>query len=202
MGGYLGVKYATGGKPVDEGSAATGGQGTPGPGGVGAAEPTSGPGGKPQRAAAAGAPSAGGSAAPIQELTRGPDPVASTSEKPGLPEDLGEWKCSEKRWAVGHPATGTACYALGTNVRVKGSLSAISGTEADIQIVVENADSGKTSAGPFSCKNKQFTDAAGKHDCGPETLDLASGRYRVVTKWTYHDSLVPEGSVVGDVFNW
>jgi hypothetical protein len=78
----------------------------------------------------------------------------------------------------------------------------VSGLEADIQIVVENADTGKTAAGPFSCKNKQFTDAASRHECGPETLDLDPGRYRVVTRWSYNDSLVPEGSVVGAVFNW
>ena len=199
LSGYLGMRYATHGAPVDEGSGATGAEATAGPGG-GTAGPTSGAGGK--RAAAAAAPSVG-SALPIPEGTAGGGPAASASSAPGgVPEELGEWKCSEKRWAVGHPATGTACYALGTNMRVKGSLSAVSSTEADIQIVVENADSGTAAAGPFSCPNKRFTDATSRHDCGPETLDLAAGRYRVVTKWTYHDSVVPEGSVVGDTFTW
>ncbi|GIJ66020.1 serine/threonine-protein kinase [Virgisporangium ochraceum] len=200
LSGYVGMRYATGGKPVDEGSAATGPQATSGPGAA-TNGPTTGPGGGGRRAPAASAPSAE-STIPIPERTRGSDPASASPPPGGVPEDLGEWKCSEKRWAVGHPATGTACHALGTHVRVKGSLSAVSGVEADIQIVVENADSGQTAAGPYSCKNKQFTEAASRHDCGPETLDLASGRYRVVTKWTYHDSIVPEGSVVGAVFNW
>jgi hypothetical protein len=201
LGGYLGMRYATHGAPVDEGSGAIGAEATAGPGG-GTAGPTTGPGAGGKRAAAAAAPSVG-SALPIPEGAGGGGPAASASSAPGgVPEDLGEWKCSEKRWAVGHPATGTACYALGTNVRVKGSLSAISSTEADIQIVVENTDSGKTAAGPFSCPNRRFTDATSRHDCGPETLDLAAGRYRVVTKWTYHDSALPEGSVVGDTFTW
>ncbi|GIJ62930.1 serine/threonine-protein kinase [Virgisporangium aurantiacum] len=201
LSGYLGMRYATHGAPVDEGSGATGAQATAGPGG-GTAGPTGGPGAGGKRAAAAAAPSVG-SALPIPEGTGGGAPAVSASSTPGgVPEELGEWKCSEKRWAVGHPATGTACYALGTNMRVKGSLSAVSGTEADIQIVVENADSGKAAAGPFGCENKKFTDATSRHDCGPETLDLAAGRYRVVTKWTYDDSALPEGSVVGDVFTW
>jgi tRNA A-37 threonylcarbamoyl transferase component Bud32 len=200
LSGYLGMRYATNGGPVDEGAGAAGAEATAGPGG-GTAAPTSGPGVGGKRAVAAAGPSVG-SALPIPEGTHGGDPVASASSAPGgVPEELGEWKCSERRWAVGHPATGTACHALGTNIRVKGSLSAVSGTEADLQIVVET-DSGKPAAGPYSCENKKFTDATSRHDCGPETLDLAPGRYRVVTKWTYHDSVVPEGSVVGDVFTW
>jgi serine/threonine-protein kinase len=201
LSGYVGMRYATNGKPVDEGAAATGVPATAGPGAY-ANGPTTGPGGGGKRAPVAAAPSAG-SMAPIPEGTRAVDPVASASSAPGVPEDLGEWKCNEQRWAVGHPVTGTACHALGTKVRVKGALSAISGVKADIQIMVENADSGKTAAGPFSCENKQFTDSVSRHECGPRTLDLAGGRYRVVTKWTYHDaSLAPGGSVVGAVFTW
>ena len=173
LSGYVGMRYATSGKPVDEGSAATGPQVTSGPGAA-TNGPTTGPGGGGRRAPAASAPSAE-STIPIPERTRGSDPATSGSPAPGgVPEDLGEWKCSEKRWAVGHPATGTACHALGTRVRVKGSLSAVSGVEADIQVVVENADSGQTVAGPFSCENKQFTDAAGRHECGPQDVGPGS----------------------------
>ena len=151
----------------------------------------------------------GGSAAPSAGASGMPAPApggggGNTAPPAGRPEDLGDWVCTEERWPVGHPVVGQACHAIGSVVRVKGVFSGISGVRANIEVSVENVDTGSTAAGPFRCAGRRFSDEAPTQTCGPYTVSLPVGRYRVVGRWTYYDvdSVTPPGEVVGNPFDW
>jgi serine/threonine-protein kinase len=130
-----------------------------------------------------------------------PRPVAPIGE---APEDYGQWLCTEERWPIGHPMVGQACQALGTSIKFKGIFSGISEVKADIQVTVENVNTGATVAGPVNCPGRKFTDEAQTFTCGPREVSLPPGRYRVVGKWIYTDvnNLTPPGSVYGNPFDW
>jgi len=99
---------------------------------------------------------------------------------------------------------GQSCQALGNAIRFKGIFSGLPEVKADIQVTVENVDTGATVAGPIRCANRKFTDETTTYTCGPQTANLPAGRYRVVGKWVYTDvdNLTPPGSVYGDPFDW
>jgi hypothetical protein len=201
IGGYVGVRVAgpaghdaAGSAPNPQVTATTGGSATP----AGSPAPRTSP-----TAHAAGGPSAAPAGRGGNVIGM---PAANGSRPPAAtpPVESTQWMCTERRWSLGHPAVGQACHAIGTDVQVLGTLSAVSGVRANIEMSVENADTGATAAGPFRCPNNTFSDDQPQHTCGPRTVTLASGRYRVVTRWTYYDagSLAPPGSVVGDPFDW
>jgi len=183
----------------------------PGPqGGVGvpAAPAPTGSGAAPTADPARPSGNAGGSPAPMVE---GASPAATPSAtRPPVPigeapEDYyADWKCTEARWSIGHPMVARACYALGNSVKYKGVFEGISGVKANLEISVENVDTGKRVAGPFACLNRTFTDEVTEYTCGPQVANLPGGRYRVVGKWVYPsaDDLAPPGSVVGDPFDF
>jgi len=141
----------------------------------------------------AGSQPAGASSAPSR-----PVPIGEA------PEDYGQWVCTEDRWPLGHPMVGQSCQALGNAIRFKGIFSGLPEVKADIQVTVENVDTGATVAGPIRCANRKFTDETTTYTCGPQTANLPAGRYRVVGKWVYTDvdNLTPPGSVYGDPFDW
>jgi serine/threonine-protein kinase len=173
--------------------------GAGGPAGSGA-DPSAGPARPDGNADGSAAPAPAGS-----QVSAGPSgtarPVAPIGE---APEDYGQWQCTEELWPIGHPMVGQACFALGTSVRVKGVFSGISGVKANIEVAVENVDTGSTASGPFRCPDRRFTDTTPKHTCGPYTVSLPPGRYRVVGRWVYADvdAITPPGSVVGSPFDW
>ena len=168
-------------------------------------------------APAAGSPAAAGRGRCTVCRGRGPDPGTHPRERPRRQREpgarrrdagglSGEWQCTEER--CGRSATrwsAQACHALGAAaVRVKGIFSGISGVKANIEVAVENVNTGATVAGPFRCPDRRFTDSVKKHTCGPYTVSLPRGRYRVVGRWVYTDTdnLAPPGSVVGSPFDW
>jgi hypothetical protein len=199
-GGFAGVRLATQGAPDAAAPRAPGAQAAPAPGptGTGAV-----PSASPSRTDG----NTGGSAGAAPEAA--PPSAAPSTSRPGAPigeapEDYGTWECTTDLWPIGHLMVGQACHALGNTLRFKGVFQGISGVKANIEVTLENADTGAVVAGPIRCPGRKFTDEVKAHTCGPQALNPPPGRYRVVGKWVYTDmdNLAPPGSVVGPAFDW
>ena len=86
-----------------------------------------------------------------------------------------------------------------------GHMQAVPGVQADVSLTIEDADSGETAAGPYTCGGLMFTDFAPEHECGPFDLTAVphGHRYAVVEKWQYTGrGLLPGGSARGPDFSW
>jgi hypothetical protein len=200
-GGLAGLRLAAQRHPDGTAPPAAGPRAAPTPGGpTGAGEvPSAGP--THPEASTGGSAGALPEGSPVSAAPSTSRPVAPIGE---APEDYGQWACTEERWPIGHVIVGEACQALGGTVRVKGIFKGISGVRANIEVSVENVETGRTAAGPWQCPDRKFTDEVQQHTCGERTLNLPAGRYRVVGKWVYTDvdNLTPPGSVYGDPFDW
>jgi len=118
----------------------------------------------------------------------------------------GPWQCADNyQWDIGHPVLAKPCYAVGAGIRVIGHMQAVPGVQADVSLTIEDADSGETAAGPYTCGGLMFTDFAPEHECGPFDLTAVphGHRYAVVEKWQYTGrGLLPGGSARGPDFSW
>ena len=76
--------------------------------------------------------------------------------------------------------------------------------QADVSLSLQDAVSGDTVAGPFTCAAMMFTDVTPEHDCGPFDLDAPHGRrYVVIQSWQYTGrSMLPGGTTKGPEFTW
>jgi serine/threonine-protein kinase len=164
--------------------------------------------GSPSPSAASGAPSSGPPAVagtPIP-ATLGPTAEQALPLPPvGPVEVFGPWQCTPTyRWALAHPVLGKACHAVGAKVGMIGTLKAAPGVQTDVSLVVQDADTEASVAGPFDCLGLLFTDVVSEQSCGPFAVELEHGRrYRIVERWKYTNmTLVPGGSVAGDPFTW
>jgi serine/threonine-protein kinase len=138
-----------------------------------------------------------------------PHAAVAASVGPGRAEAdvrvFGPWQCTnEYRSDLGHPVLAKPCYAVGADVRVMAHMQAVPGVQADVSIIVEDADTGTQAAGPYTCDGMMFTDFAPEHSCGPFELDLPHGhRYVVVQKWQYTGrGVLPGGTARGPLFTW
>jgi serine/threonine-protein kinase len=170
----------------------------------------------------AGPVGAGGTAAPATPTARGssaapgagatPPPAAAavsvsspasraeTSVRP-----YGPWQCASYHADAGHPVLARPCYAIGDAIRILGHMDAMPGVQADVSMSVQEATSGTTVSGPYTCRALMFTDTAPSQDCGPFDLgNVPHGhRYVVVQSWQYTGrSFLPNGSTKGPEFSW
>jgi serine/threonine-protein kinase len=109
------------------------------------------------------------------------------------------------KWDVGHPAVAQPCHATGAAISLFGRLQALPGVQADVSLTLQDAASGRTVAGPFTCFGLMFTDFARQHECGPfRVSDIAHGhRYVVVQRWEYTGrAVLPAGTARDDPFPW
>jgi serine/threonine-protein kinase len=149
-----------------------------------------------------------GTAQPAVPTPGGPSPGAPSS--PALVQaeivPYGPWRCAEAAtWDVGHPLLSRPCYAVGPGIRVMGRVQALPTVQADVALALEDAATGRTVAGPYTCKGIVFTEVEQEHSCGPfDTATVPHGhRYVVVASWTYSGrGLLPAGSARGPEFEW
>jgi len=153
---------------------------------------------------AGGAPSAYPAGSPLPVLEADPQPRSRPLLPLPKPEVFGAWQCTPTyRWALAHPVLGKACHAVGTGVRMIGTMRSAPGVQTDVALLVQDADTEGMAAGPFSCPAMQFNDT-NERSCGPFDVNLDRGhRYRIVQQWKYTGfGVLPGGSVTGDPFTW
>jgi len=112
---------------------------------------------------------------------------------------------TEYQWDVGHPVVAQPCHAKGPAVELFGRLQALPGVQADVSLTLQDVDSGRTVAGPYTCPGLMFTDFAREHDCGPfYAAGVPHGyRYAVVQRWAYTGrAVLPAGTARSDPFSW
>ncbi len=117
---------------------------------------------------------------------------------------FGPYQCSEYQSDLGHPVLARPCYATGPGIRLFGHMEAMPGVQADVSLSLQDAVTGETLAGPYTCPAMMFTDVAPEHDCGPFDFDAPHGRrYVVIQSWQYTGrSMLPGGSTKGPEFSW
>jgi serine/threonine-protein kinase len=167
-------------------------------------------------------PHAGGTAASSVTGLPAPAPAAGSASRaapPGVAVTIsvsaahlaagvrvfGPWQCSSGyQTDSGHPVLAKPCYAVGGVIRVVGHTEAPPGVQADVSMTIQDAGTGRTVAGPYTCPGLMFTDSAPQHDCGPADLDAPHGhRYVVVQSWQYTGrTYLPSGSAKGPEFLW
>ncbi|MEJ3742966.1 serine/threonine-protein kinase [Actinomycetes bacterium KLBMP 9797] len=101
------------------------------------------------------------------------------------PRSYGPWRCAQYAWQFGHPAMAQPCQSTGPGVRLTGKLRAMEGLRVDVTMSLVDAASGRTAAGPFSCRGLTFAKRGEERTCGPFTAKPARGRYAVVQTWRY-----------------
>jgi serine/threonine-protein kinase len=128
--------------------------------------------------------------------------TAEPTVPPRTPEGVVHWHCAETRWPLAHPVVGKACHAIGREVQILGTLTGAPGVQADVFLVVQDADTDAPVAGPFTCRGLLFTDTTPRRSCGPFAPVLQPGRrYRVVATFKYADAgIIPGGTIPGDPF--
>jgi serine/threonine-protein kinase len=118
----------------------------------------------------------------------------------------GPLRCTtEYQWDVGHPVVAQPCHASGPAIELFGRLQALPGVQADVSLTLQDVDSGRTVAGPYTCPGVMFTDFAREHDCGPfYATDVPRGhRYSVVQQWAYTGrAILPSGTARSGPFAW
>jgi len=145
------------------------------------------PAGKPNRPRAR-VPAA---SATVRTPTAGPlraaadDVAAGRADVESTVEPSGRWRCGlAYRVDAGRPVLAQPCYTTGGTVRIVGRLRAYPQARADVSVSLQDAATGTTVAGPYTCAPVVFTDAESSQDCGPYTVDPPHGhRYVVVETW-------------------
>jgi serine/threonine-protein kinase len=143
---------------------------------------------------------AGGGSRP--EATTGP--MLGASVRAGV-SVFGPLQCTETYvWDFGHPLLAKPCYATGPAARISARMRAVPGVQADISLTIEDAVTGATVAGPYTCPGVMFTDTAPERSCGPFDAWPRQGRdYVVVQKWQYTGrGMLPGGTARGKTFHW
>ena len=132
------------------------------------------------------------------EPTRSPQPEA----KP-----YGPWQCRQTiafDFASRLPLAPKPCQMLGRDIQYQASLTAPGGGTGSITVALQDANSGRTVAGPKTCGNLTFGGDAATQGCGPAGAKPARGRkYTVVMSFRY----VREGRTIsstsrGSSFAW
>jgi serine/threonine-protein kinase len=165
--------------------------------GPAATTPPPAPGGGP------GAPTLESAPAPVRQTARRHRAIPPVRVEAGA---YGPRSCTtEYQWDVGHPVVAQPCHATGPAIELFGRLQALPGVQADVYLSLQEVDSGRTVAGPFTCAGMMFTDFARRHDCGPfHAEDVRHGRrYAVVQRWSYTGrAVLPSGTARSDPFHW
>ena len=112
--------------------------------------------------------------------TRSPQPEA---------RPYGPWECRQSiafDFASRTPLVPKPCQTTGRDIRYQASLTAPGGGSVSISVVLQEAGTGRTVAGPTTCDDLTFDGRASTRTCGPGGASPTRGRsYAVVMSYRY-----------------
>ena len=136
-----------------------------------------------------------------------PAAASATGGRKVIPETrpYGPWQCRDVlRFDFSDPLLAKPCHALGPDIQVLGQMAAPEGARVTIELSLRDVRTGRTVAGPHSCRPMAFTGHDVTDDCGPVRLKAPRGhRYQVVLDWKYHrKGTSRHGLARGEEFTW
>jgi hypothetical protein len=144
------------------------------------------------------------SASPRRKLAAAELRGGDTDRPEVRPKTYGALQCTDYEWKLGHPALAKTCYATGPGIRIAGHLASTEGVQADVSVLLRDAATGQTVAGPYTCNDQAFSETVKERSCGPFEVKPRTGRrYKVVQTWRYEGRASSlSGTVTGPEFRY